>query len=253
MLGIQETVEVASQALALANKGLVVTQNPSIQQTASNSLRNFSISSETCSTLLDFQRKLARNRYEVFIVDCDITGQTIPLIQELRANTSSRTAVVIAVTRSDIQSAQAFVCGAQFTVQVSLMQTALDRVLRAAYGMIVREQRRYFRCPIDTEFIAHRSTETAWKAKLVNISEGGFCFDSPVSLRQGEFIEAQIRLPKSSIELASRCQVQWTKENGRAGVRFLNLSNESKSDLQHWLARQLETIFPAIALAAPKN
>lgn len=239
-----------SPTSAAANIGhaLIASANPSIQRISAEALRSLAITYEVCGSPEDFEERSTKNRYQVFLVDTELRD-AIPLIRRLRIHPSTRTSVVIAFSGSKTYgSNEAFSSGAQFQVQGPLSRSSLDRVLRAAYGMIVRERRRYFRCPLEAEIVAHRRTESAWRGRLVNISEGGACLSAPVELSRGEMIYAEIRLPGSSIEICASCTVQWAAPNGRVGVQFQNLGAEVLSDLQHWLARQLERMYPTLSL-----
>ncbi|HVZ18768.1 MAG TPA: PilZ domain-containing protein [Terriglobales bacterium] len=129
-----------------------------------------------------------------------------------------------------------------------ISRSSIDSIIRAAYGLIIRERRRYFRCPIDVRIVAHRRTEAAWVGRTVNVSEDGLCIAAPVQLTPGDLVELEFKLPQSSLEIGAEARVQWCNQTGRAGLRFLRLEHDARSDLQHWLTEQLNKILkPTLA------
>jgi hypothetical protein len=60
---------------------------------------------------------------------------------------SNRTAVAFAITSSSVETAYALKAGLSFALDRPLTFESLRHTLQAAYGMIVRERRRYFRYP----------------------------------------------------------------------------------------------------------
>jgi CheY-like chemotaxis protein len=223
--------------------GLLVCNNEATTKIVQSSLEKVAISTEVCSDAAMCLKLVGRRKFEVVFVDFFQAEDAYVAIQHVRASTSSRTAVVIAITINAAQSREAFTAGAQFVVQQPITSSGVDTVLKAAYGLIIRERRRYFRCPVESEIIGQRNTEGAWSGRVLNISEGGLCILPAVPLASGDMLEIELRLPETSIEVSAGCQVKWTDVSGRAGLQFRSMSSDVGADLQHWLAQQLEATF----------
>lgn len=224
--------------------GLLVGSDQSNATIVQDCLAKVAIASEWCRDAENCLRIVSRRKFEVVFVDFALGEQAITTIEHVKSAPSTRTAVVVGITANPEQSRKAFSYGAQFVVEQPVTISAVEAVLKAAYGLIVRERRRYFRCTIEAELIAHRSTEAAWTGQLLNISEGGLCMLPPHPLSPGESLHVDLRLPNTSIEISAHCDVQWSDVSGRVGLKFVSISSEAKSDLQCWLSAKLEAAFP---------
>jgi hypothetical protein len=220
---------------------LIVTSDETVASLAISALSKYAITAEVCLKE-ELAKRISRSRYELVVIDWESEVVARDVVDAVRSAPSMRTAVVLAMVPNTEKGNQASATGVHFVLQPPISRVALDSVIRAAFGLIVRERRRYFRCPIDISVIAHRRTEGAWKGRLANISEGGMCILPPVSLRPGEQLSVEFVLPSSSAEISAECDVQWADAEGRVGLQFERISPGAKSDLQHWLAEQLDVL-----------
>jgi len=220
---------------------LVVTSDDTIAAMVVSALHKYAIAADVSPTR-ECARRVGRNRYELVVLEWETDATAREAVDLIRSAPSMRTAVLIVIAANRGQASQASGVGVHFVLQQPLSRAALDNVMRAAFGLIVRERRRYFRCPIDIGLIGHRRTEGAWQGRMANISEGGMCIYPPVALRPGESISVQFLLPSSSAEISVECDVQWADNEGRVGLQFGRISAQAKSDLQHWLTQQLDVM-----------
>lgn len=220
---------------------LVITSDEAIASLAVGALRKYAIAAEVCLRE-ELAKRISRSRYELVVIDWESDVAAREVVDAVRSAPSMRTAVVVAMVPNAEEASQASATGVHFVLQPPISRVALDSVIRAAFGLVVRERRRYFRCPIDIRVIAHRRTEGAWQGRLANISEGGMCILPPVPLRPGEHLSVEFVLPSSSAEISAECDVQWADAEGRVGLQFERISPRAKSDLQHWLTRQLDVL-----------
>lgn len=217
-------------------------------------LQSVAISADTCERVQNCSKHVSCRRYEVSFIDFSLGAGTSSAIDAIRSGPSTRTTIIVAITANREQSNQAFASGVHFVIQQPISRSSVDGIIRAAFGLIVRERRRYFRCPIDVSVLGYRRTEGAWLGRTINISEGGLCIAAPILLIAGELLELEFKLPASSVEINVECDVQWSGEKGRAGLRFVSIHTDSKSDLQHWLAGQLDALLkPTLARVAPRT
>jgi hypothetical protein len=155
------------------------------------------------------------------------------------------------ITSDTVQSNIALRCGVHFVIRQPLSRPSVDGIIRAAYGLIVRERRRYFRCPIDVQIIAHRRTEGAWYGRASNVSEGGICIVAPARLIPEEVLELQFRLPSTSVEISTEGVVHWCDSTGRVGLQFVRMRQACQSDLQHWLTDKLDKVLKSALASLP--
>ena len=230
---VQESHYVAS--------ALIVTSDETIASLVISALNKYAIAAVFCRKE-ELAKRIGRTRYEVVVIDWQTDLIPREVVEAVRSAPSMRTAVVMAIVNNAAQASQASASGVHFVLQQPISRVALDNVIRAAFGLIVRERRRYFRCPIDISVIAHRRTEGAWQGRIANISEGGMCIRPAISLHPGESLSVEFTLPSSSAEISADCDVQWADTEGRVGLQFGRISAGAKSDLQHWLTQQLDVM-----------
>jgi hypothetical protein len=223
-------------------RGLVVSRNSRVQAVIAAALRAQAISSEHAFSVAACEQRLGSQRFEIVFVDSELLDHGLKYLQTLRLKPALARVVLVALTHTNNESSQAFASGAQFCVQEeeSMLRVTLDRVLRAAYGFILRERRRYFRCALDVDLILERKDEPPWRAKTVNISEGGICFVDPTQLIPGEHVKTKLRLPFTNVEVVAQCRVQWSAKGRGVGAQFLQMDQGTEQELHEWLATQFE-------------
>ena len=132
---------------------------------------------------------------------------------------------------------------ASFVFERPLSTISILNTLRPAYGLILRERRRYFRCPASVPVAITRRAMPVVHCTSVNISEGGMALSTFVPLQPGELVQVEFTLPEHEIPFSVESKICWWK-TGHLGVRFISLSQVRKSDLQDWLSRKLEQQLP---------
>jgi len=223
---------------ALGRVLLICNDSAAIQQVA-ESMQQFAIATEVCNEVSMALRLLHRQKFEAVIVDCGL-GQAGELLEQLRLSPPNRTAVTFAIT--DPQTASLEI-QPNFVMEKPLSADSVGRTLKAAFGLIVRERRRSFRCPVTIPAVILTNGKEA-SCHVVNISEGGMAIAESPSLKPGGQLRVLFILPGQRDRFTVESEVCWYDEKGRAGLRSLTIPSEQKSALQGWLAAKLEEDLP---------
>src|SRR5208282_919793 len=93
-------------------------------------------------------RLLECRKFDAVIVDLQLGEQSADVLDAVRLSRSNRTAVRFAISASNAETAVAFRKGSGFVFERPLSAQSIRSTLKPAYGLILRERRRYFRCPI---------------------------------------------------------------------------------------------------------
>jgi ActR/RegA family two-component response regulator len=221
---------------------LLVSADPVTIQHFSHALQDLSISPDVCREVPAAVRILNRRKFEAVIVDLRLGEQSGLILDEARVSPSNRTAVTFVIS-SDAEATAAFKKRSGFVFERPLSAKSIRNTLRPAYGLILRERRRYFRCPISIPVVIARPTMPAVRCHSINISEGGMGVSTFVPLSRGEQVQVQFTLPGHEIPFLAKSTICWSN-TGHLGVRFVSLSREQESELQSWLSRKLEEILP---------
>ncbi len=226
-------------AIALA---LLASADPVTIQQFSHALQELSISPDVCEEVLASIRLLNHRKFDAVIVDLQLGEQSGLILDEVHLSPSNRTAVTFAISGSDAEGT-AFRKRSEFVFERPLSAQSIRRTLKPAYGLILRERRRYFRCPISIPVTILRQSVREVRCCSVNISDGGMAVNTSDPLSPGEDVQVQFTLPDHKVPFVAESRICWWK-TGHLGVRFVSLSQEHKSELRGWLSQKLEEMLP---------
>ena len=223
---------------------LLASNDPVTIQQFTHALEELSISPDVCREVPAAIGLLKRRKFDAVIVDLQLGEQAGLILDEARLSPSNRKAVTFAISGSDAEGT-AFRKKTAFVFERPLSAKSIGSTLRPAYGLILRERRRYFRCPVSIPVVILRRSKPEVRCDSVNVSEGGMALSTIVPLKAGEKVHVQFTLPGHEVPFLADSTICWLK-TGHIGLRFVSLSQEHKSELQGWLSRKLEEILPEI-------
>jgi CheY-like chemotaxis protein len=221
---------------------LLVSADPVTIRDFSHALQELSISPDVCQEVATAVGLLNRRKFDAVIVDLQLGEQSGLILDEARSSPANQTAVTFLISSGDAKG-NAFRKQSEFVFERPLSAESIRSTLKPAYGLILRERRRYFRCPVSVPVTILRQGMPEVPCHTVNISEGGMAVGTPVPLIAGEDVQVQFTLPDQERALLAESKICWSKP-GRLGVRFVSLSKECKSELQGWLSGKLEDDLP---------
>ena len=222
---------------------LLVSADPVTIGAFSLALRDLSISADICQEAAGAVRLLNRRKFDAVVVDLQLGLQCGQILDGLNLSLSNRTAVTFAISSSDVVATAAFRRRTAFVFGRPLSPRSIRNTLKPAYGLILRERRRYFRCPISNPVTILRRNMPEVRCQSVNISEGGMAVSALVPLNAGEEVQVQFTLPDHKEPFLVNSTICWLK-TGDFGVRFVSLPLGRESELQEWLSRKLEEAIP---------
>lgn len=221
---------IANALLVSADKATIAMLTDCLDQLAISTEVSFD---QTSAALL-----LNRKKFEAVIID----RREMNFLDNVRSSPSNRSAITFVISER-AERARAFQGRPNFVLEAPLSLEVVTKTLKVSFGLIVRERRRYFRCPIvvpatlDSEEAGHVCCQ------IIDVSEGGIALSSPTKLRPGLVVDLQFELP-GQISQVVKSEVCWHDATGRTGIRFLSQTPSQKIELQRWLAGQLEGGFP---------
>jgi hypothetical protein len=227
---------------AAAGTALVFCKDGSTRRLILDSLRPLAILPEICEHASLAASLLDKQKFEAVIVDMQLGEESLRVLRGLRLSRANRTAVTFAITTgSEAQTPGR--SDSTFVLQRPLSAAAINQTLRAAFGLVVRERRRYFRCAVAIPaFVRVRHREDL-QCQIVNISEGGIRISVPTPLDSNSAL-LRFSLPGEANQLFAETDVVWCGHGGLVGLRFQSLATPQKSELQEWLARKLDATLP---------
>src|SRR3984893_14264761 len=161
---------------------LLVSADPMTIQQFSDALEELSIAPDVCREVLAAVGLLNRRKFDAVIVDFQLGEQAGLMLDEVRLSPSNHKAVTFAINGSDAEGTT-FRKTSEFVFERPLSAKSIRSTLRPAYGLILRERRRYFRCPLSFPAVILRRSKPKVRCSSVNISEGGIALNTTVPLR----------------------------------------------------------------------
>src|SRR5690242_14011814 len=126
---------------------LVVATDGGTIQHFSRALQEVSISPDVCRGPAAAQRLLNCRKFDAVIVDLELGAPAATVLNEVHLSPSNRTAVTFVID-SGSETATELRRQSSFVFERPLSSFSIRRTLKPAYGLILRERRRYFRCPL---------------------------------------------------------------------------------------------------------
>ena len=224
-------------------RALLISGDPATTVQLTHTMDQFAIHTETCSNIAMAMRLLNRRKYDAVVLDLGLGTKAHELLERIRFSPSNETAVTFAVAERG-QPAPDKQARPNFIIEKPLSPALVSRTLKAAFGLIVRECRRYFRCPLDVVAEIESKGSENLRCQTVNVSEGGMAVIVPTPLTPGTQVKVRFALPGEKVHFNIESEVCWCDDKQRAGLQFLSLTSEQQIALQQWLAARLEQSLP---------
>jgi DNA-binding response OmpR family regulator len=183
---------------------------------------------------------LNSSKFDAVIVDCDDLQGGVDILRSLRNTASNKTSVSFAILNGKTTTQQAFEMGANFVLQKPVTTAGTLRCLHTALSFMIREKRRYFRCPVQIPVTLVLSQGEELKATATNLSEGGMAIHCDGKLEKTTFSKVHFVLPGTRTTMEPKGEVAWA-DAGRAGIKFVDVPESNREELERWVMRRLES------------
>ena len=219
-------------------ESLLLSRDGEVIRLLQSALEKLSIEVEVCGGVNSGNEILRTEKFDAIIVDCDDLVGGLRVLEGLRKTSSNKNSVTFAILNGTTTQ-QAFQMGANFVLQKPISALNATRCFSAALNFMIREQRRYFRHPVEIAATLESADGQKLKATITNISEGGMAIFFRGKFPSGS-VSATFNLPGGASPLEPKVQVAWMDDSGRAGLRFADLNKELREQLDQWLTAQFE-------------
>lgn len=207
-------------------------------------LQPLAIRCEVCEEAFAASGLLDRRKFEAVIVDMLLGDGASLIIEQLRFSPANRTAVTFAISTGGGSHTSDVRLDSTFVLQRPLLAASVSQTLRAAYGLLVRERRRYFRCPVAVPIFVRMREPEEFLCQTVNISEGGVAVSTRALPDSADPAAVRFNLPDRPGQLFAETKVRWRGQVGLVGLEFQSMNSPQKAELQEWLARRLDETLP---------
>jgi CheY-like chemotaxis protein len=202
-------------------------------------LKELGIRVESCPDAVRAAVRLAQERFDLIILDCDRQGDVASLLHETRSSRLNDTTLAVAVVAGQENIREIFSLGVNFVLYKPVSYERALSSLRAAQTVLYRDKRRKARAAVHTQAtIDYAGVERA-RATLVDLAEDGMAVNFGKKLPPTCKVYFQFQLPGQTANVRLSGLVVWQDWNGRAGIQFVDVPQTSRRILREWLQMNL--------------
>jgi CheY-like chemotaxis protein len=192
---------------------------------------------------------LARQKVDAFFVDKDLDPE-LSVLKGMRSSPSSRSAVAFAIVPRQKSLTEASRI-ADFVMDKPLAPLSVNRAVRAAYGIMLKERKRYFRHSLRVPVDLTDATYRKFIGHTINLSQSGIAMECAAPLMAGEIVQLGFHLPGSGEKVNCKAQTIWTAEQGKLGLTFTQLKSPDKQRLTEWIEQEFHRLWDLPTGKAP--
>jgi CheY-like chemotaxis protein len=219
-------------------QALVLCSDETIMRVLRRVLSDLEISVEQCTTADSAVRQLTRQRFEAVVVDCSDEDAAASVLRSVRSAPCNKHAVAVAIIDGQKAVRSAFALGAHFVLYKPVSAERARTSFRAARAMMKVERRRNTRVAIEIPVVLNLGNGAGQqKATTADLSEGGMAVYMARRAQQSGAFGIKFTLPGTECVIECSGEVAWENGGSQAGIRFVSLAPELRTQLKSWLAR----------------
>ena len=218
-------------------ESLLLSRDAEVIRVLQSALEKLSIEVEVCHGVSSGHEIIRTEKFDAIIVDCDDLEGGLRVLEGLRKASSNKNSVTFAILNGTTTTQQAFEMGVNFVLQKPISTLNATRCFSAALNFMIREQRRYFRHPVEIPATLGSGEGQKLEATITNISEGGMAIFFRGKFPSGR-VSANFKLPGVATPLEPKVQLAWMDDSGRAGLQFFDVAKDMRDQLDQWLTEQ---------------
>ncbi|MFZ0202003.1 MAG: PilZ domain-containing protein [Candidatus Sulfotelmatobacter sp.] len=219
---------------------LLVCVDEAAVQVLSRVLEELGIRVELCKDAVRAAVRLAQERFDLIILDCETQADVTSLLHESRSSRMNDSTLAVAVVAGQDNIREMFSLGVNFVLYKPVSYDRALSSLRAAQSVLYRDKRRKARAAVHTHAtIDYAGVEQA-RATLVDLAEDGMAVNFGKKVPPTCKVYFQFQLPGQTASVRLSGQVVWQDWNGRAGIQFVDVPQSSRRVLREWLKMNLE-------------
>ena len=207
---------------------LLVCVDESASQVLHQVLAELSIRVESCSDIVRAGIRLAQERFDVVVFDCQSQREVTNLLRETRTSRLNDATLAVAVVPGQENIREMFSLGVNFVLYKPVAYDRALSSLRAARAVMRKEKRRKPRATVHAHATIDYANVAHEKATLVDLAEDGMSVRFGKKFPPTTKVYFQFQLPQQSAVVRLSGQVVWQDWNGRSGIQFMDVPKASR-------------------------
>jgi CheY-like chemotaxis protein len=213
-------------------QALLVSRDTDAVSVLQTVMRDLDVESAVCAELEPAVERLAQGATSAVVVDYDVE-HAAELLKLMRQNYAG-SCVALAMVKGLASIQAAYDMGANFVLIKPVSPDAAARSLGEATALVERMMHRPARLVVPS--LAYVSFEdTHDPAIILDLSEGGMAIQALQPLQASGPLRLHFDLPGSLDSMNLTAEIVWADSSGRAGLRFLDVSEDELQRLRDWV------------------
>ncbi|MBV8053246.1 MAG: PilZ domain-containing protein [Acidobacteriaceae bacterium] len=222
---------------------LLVSKDDEAAAVLNSVLAGFSIASVCCG-YPEAICQLGEQRFDAVVVDFDDPHSAAVVLQNLQQSSSANHAVTITLLSDRGKLRTVLSQGAHFVLYKPLTLLQAEISLRPATALIKRERRASCRVPLQLPIRLSPQDLPDIEGILLDLSETGMDVLAAQPLCPAAKISARFILPDGKTNLSVHGEITRANPNGESGVRFVDLTDNTRAVLKSWIAANAPELPP---------
>jgi DNA-binding response OmpR family regulator len=225
-------------------KSLLLSSDEKTVRVLRRVLSDLEIDVEHCTAVDEAIRRITRQRFEAIIADGANVEDAASVLRGARAAPVNKRALTVVLVESPVGLKGGFELGAHFVLHKPLAVERAKASFRAVRAMMKRERRLQMRVAVRIPVECFAWGSRRYKAETLDICEGGMAIQFSEHVKKENSLRFSFALPGMTspgmghiVEIHG--ELAWEGDGARAGVRFVNATDEQRGTLRQWLNCQL--------------
>ena len=222
-------------------QAVVVGSDHSVIDSVMPCLEQLGIALSVCAQPASAVQTLKREKIDAFFVDRDLDPE-LSVLKGMRSSPSNRSAVGFVIAPREAAQAETFRI-ADFVIEKPVSTASVGRTVRAAYGIMLKERKRYFRHSVGIPVELTDSSYRRFVGQSINISQTGIAVAFATQLGSRETVQLEFHLPNMGEKLSCKAQIIWTAEQGKTGLSFTHMNPVDRQRLTAWIEEEFHRLW----------
>ncbi len=220
----------------MSTQALLLAHDPELLTVVRAVLEEEGLHVEVCSGRERAVERMAEEKYDLVVLDWEEFEGASFVVFNARLTSHNKESVVIAVVSGVTAMRNAQTVGANFILCKPLLPEPVRRTIRVASSLFTPAEARHVRHVVRSlSFVSIDKPREP--AVLLNLSQGGMAVQALEPLSPGRVLNLKFDLPKDTVRIEAQGEIVWTDPSGRAGIRFLDMPEQSQVNLKEWITR----------------
>ena len=225
-------------------KSLLLSSDEKTVRVLRRVLSDLEIDVEHCTAVDEAIRRITRQRFEAIIADGANVEDAGSLLRGAKAAPVNKRALTVVLVEAPVGLKGGFELGAHFVLHKPLAVERAKASFRAVRAMMKRERRLQLRVPVQIPVECFGWGSRRYRAETLDLCEGGMAIQFSERAKKENSLRFSFELPGMISQgmghiVEIHGELAWEGDGARAGVRFVNATDDQRNALRQWLNSQL--------------